>query len=74
VDQTQRQVMKEGPEPADETAQAPYLLTGGILLVAGGLILILQTNAGVADFGGGILALMGLALVAAALWLYSQRR
>ena len=40
----------------------------------GGLVLILQANAAsVADFGGGMLALMGVALVAASIWLYSQR-
>jgi hypothetical protein len=32
-----------------------------------------MSNAGVADFGGAMLALVGLALVAASVWLYSQR-
>ena len=73
MDQTQRQLMKDRPVAADETSQAGWFLAGGVVLLIGGLILILQAHAGVADFGGAILALMGLALVAAAVWLYSQR-
>jgi hypothetical protein len=73
VDQTQRQLMKDRPGAADETSQAGWLLAGGIVLLIGGLFLILQSHAGVADFGGAMLALVGLALVAASTWLYSQR-
>ena len=73
MDQTQRQLMKDRPGAADETSQAGWLLAGCVVLLLGGLILILQSHAGVADFGGAMLGLIGLALAAASLWLYSQR-
>jgi hypothetical protein len=73
MDQTQRQLMKDRPAAADESSQAGWFLTGGVVLLIGGLILILQSHASVADFGGAMLALIGLALAAASLWLYSQR-
>ena len=72
MDQTQRQVMKND-STVDETPQAGYFLVGGIALIVGGIVLILQSHADVADFGGAMLALMGLALSAASIWLYSQR-
>ena len=49
------------------------MLAGGIVLVVGGIILIGLSHASVADFGGGMLALMGVALAAGAIWLYSKR-
>ena len=73
MDPTQQKLMKVRSDGADETGQAGYFLGGGLALMLGGLALILQANAGVADFGGAMLALMGVALVAASIWLYGQR-
>jgi hypothetical protein len=43
------------------------------VLIIGGIILIMQSHAEVADFGGGMLALIGLSLGAASIWLSTQR-
>jgi hypothetical protein len=64
---------KAQSEAADESSQSGYLLAGGIVLIAGGIVLIMQAHAGVADFGGAMLALIGLALAAASIWMQAQR-
>lgn len=74
MDPSQQRFLKAQSDAADETSQAGYLLGGGLVLIVGGLILMLQAHASVADFGGAILALTGVALAAASMWLYSQRR
>lgn len=73
MDPSQQRFQKVRAESADESGQAGSFLAGGIVLVVVGVILILQAHAGVADFGGGMLVLMGGALVAAAVWLYGRR-
>ncbi len=73
MDPNQHRLLKSGRDAADESGQAGAFLFGGLVLIAGGIVLILQSHASVADFGGGMLALIGAALVAASLWLYSQR-
>lgn len=73
MDPNQHRQIKSGRDAADESGQAGWFLAGGLGLVLGGLVLILQANASVADFGGGMLVLMGAGLFAASLWLYAQR-
>jgi hypothetical protein len=73
MDPNQHRMMKSGGQGADETAQAGWFLFGGLVLILGGVVLLLQAHASVADFGGAMLMLIGLALTAASLWLYSQR-
>lgn len=70
----QRNLKNEAPSDIEaELSSAGYLLVGGVLLVVGGIVLIGLSHASVADFGGGMLALMGFALAAGAIWLYAKR-
>lgn len=73
MDPTQQKLMKSGSRAADETSQAGYLLAGGVVLIIGGIFLIMQSHAGVADVAGAMLALIGLSLGAASIWLSSQK-
>lgn len=74
MDPTEQKLMKKGSgEVVDERPQAGYLMAGAVVLVIGGLILIMQAHASVADFGGAMLVLIGLSLGAASIWLYSQQ-
>lgn len=72
MDPSQQKFLKLRSDAADESSQAGYMLTGAVVLIVGGIILIMQSHASVADFGGGMLMLIGLALGAASLFLYAQ--
>lgn len=61
--------MKAEHTEEDESGQATWLLVGSVPILVGGVILLLQPNASVAQFGGAMLLLIGVALVAAAVWL-----
>ena len=73
MDPSEQRYMKSRSDAADESSQAGYTLAGGIVFIVGGIVLLAQSHAGVADFGGAMLVLLGLALGAAAIWIYSQR-
>jgi uncharacterized membrane protein len=66
-------LIKSQDRYADESGRAGWWLVGGVVLILGGVILILQAHASVADFGGAMLLLIGLAVTAASLWLTWQR-
>jgi hypothetical protein len=74
MDPSEQRNIKAGSNASDETSQAGYWLVGAVVLIAGGVVLLAQSHAGVADFGGGMLILMGLALGAAAIWVYTQQQ
>lgn len=74
MDSNQHRLIKsDSNQTVEESAQAGYLLFGGIVLLLGGISLLFLANASVADFGGAMLILISLALIAGSLWLYSQR-
>lgn len=62
-----------GVDAADESGQAGYFAFGGIVLVLGGLVLLLQSHASVADFAGAMLAVMGIALLVASMLAAGRR-
>lgn len=68
-----RQIKSGADDAAVESAQAGWFMAGGVVLLLGGVGLILQAHASVADVAGGMLVLIGGALLAGSLWLYSQR-
>ena len=74
MDPTQRQLMERDDATAVGDQLSPgALLTGAVVLLAGGVALLSIANATVADVGGGMLVLVGLALGAAAVWQAAQR-
>ena len=74
MDPTQQRLMKKDDAVSAEDGTSPGpLLVGAVVLLVGGIGLVSLANASVADVGGGMLILIGLALGAASVWISSQR-
>jgi hypothetical protein len=74
VDPTQQKLMKRPDAAGEQQGTSPgALLAGAVVLVAAGIGLLGVAHAPVADVGGAMLVLIGLALGAGSAWTSARR-